>query len=510
MTNLAMVLHEVVQSNPDRVALRFDDQIIDYRLLDSLTARVSGLLASEGVGPGDRVAIAMPNTPHFPLAYYGILRLGAVAVPLSPLLSKNELTHILRDCGATALISWSDFQQTAAAAAEGAGIKMHYTASPRGAHDTGLPDLLSSLLHAPVRDDIASASSSTLAVVLYTSGTTGEPKGAALTHENLRRNAQLFGEAVGYLPSDVVLSSLPFFHSFGQTCLLNAGIRFGLELVLQPRFNAAEALARMATHRVTVFVGVPSMHAALLAEQRTHPRDLAALRFLGSGGAGLPPGLLNDLEAEFGVPVYEGYGLSETSPVTHATRPGLRRPGAVGQPLPGIKQRVVADDGTVLGANEVGELQVRGHAVMAGYFNRPEATQSVISPDGWFSTGDMATIDPAGFVRIVDRKKDVIIRNGFNIYPADVEAALSAHPAVQLAAVVGVPSSTVGEEVVALVVLKPGKRATESELTAFAREHVAAYKYPRVVCITDSLPLGPTGKVLKRAIDRSRITWSWE
>ena len=275
--------------------------------------------------------------------------------------------------------------------------------------------------------------------------------------------------------------------------------------MLQPRFDAAEALDLMERHRISLFMGVPSMHAALLAEQQAQRRDLSSLRWLASGGSGLAAGLQEEIERELGVPVFEGYGLSETSPITHVCGPKKAKKGTVGPPLWGIEQRVVDDEGTPLTLGAVGELQVRGHGVMSGYFGRPDATNAVIDPDGWFSTGDLACIDADGFVTIVDRKKDLIIRNGHNVYPSDLETVLSEHPAVQLSAVIGVPDDKVGEEVAAIVMLKPGAEATEEEIAAFVKQRVAADKYPRIVHIVDTLPLGPTGKVLKRAINLSFV-----
>ena len=503
MLNVAQILTGAAASTPQRMALRFGDLAMPVQALDDLVSQAARLFAGEGVGPGHRVAMVMPNTPHFPIVYYGALRTGATVVPLSPLLTAGELEYIFRDCTPTVLVAWSGFHEAAAKAAEACGVRLIYSAGPPGGPDTGLPDLLESSAVAAGDDKLAGTDPSDLAVIIYTSGTTGSPKGAALTHDNLMWNTRLFSEKVGLVAGDVALATLPFFHSFGQTCILNAGLSSGVELVLQPRFDAAGALDLIERHRITLFMGVPSMHAAVLAEQRANPRDVSSLRWLASGGSGLAAGLREELVREFQVPVFEGYGLSETSPITHVCGPGSHKPGKVGQPLWGIEQRVVGDDGRVLGVNAVGELHVRGHAVMPGYFGRPDATAAVIDPDGWFATGDIATIDEDGFVQIVDRKKDLIIRNGHNVYPSDIETVLSAHPAVQLSAVVGVPDDRVGEEVAAVVMLKPGAEATADEITAFVRERVAGDKYPRIVRLVGDIPLGPTGKVLKRAIDLS-------
>jgi len=501
MLNVAQILSGAAAAAPQRTALRFGDLAMPVEALDNLTRQTARLLTSEGVGRGHRVAMVLPNVPHFPVAYYGALRTGATVVPLSPLMSAGEFEYIFRDCTPTVLVVWGGIHEAAVKAAEACGVRLVFSAGTPGGPETGLPDLLESAAGATGDDDIASTDASDLAVIIYTSGTTGSPKGAALTHDNLTWNVRLFSDAVGLRAGDVALATLPFFHSFGQTCIMNAGLSSGVELVLQPRFDAAGALDLIERHKITLFMGVPSMHAAVLAEQRARPRDVSSLRWLASGGSGLAAGLREELDREFQVPLFEGYGLSETSPITHVCGPGRHKPGKVGPPMWGIEQRVVGFDGTPLGVGTVGELQVRGHAVMSGYFNRPDATEAVIDASGWFSTGDLVTIDEDGFVEIVDRKKDIIIRNGHNVYPSDIETVLSEHPAVQLSAVIGVPDDRVGEEVAAVIMLKPGVESTAEEITAFVKERVAADKYPRIVRIVDELPLGPSGKVLKRAIE---------
>jgi long-chain acyl-CoA synthetase len=505
--NVAQILSGATAADPERIALRSGDLVMTVEVLNNLAKQCARLFSSEGVGPGHRVAFVMPNVPHFPVVYYGALRTGATAVPLSPLMSAVEFEYIFRDCAPTVVVAWSGFHEAAAKAAEACGVRLVYSAGPPGGPPTGLPDLLESAAAAVGGDDgIAYTDASDTAVIIYTSGTTGAPKGAALTHDNLVWNARIFGDTVDMTRGDVALAALPFFHSFGQSCVLNAGLHSGVELVLQPRFDAAEALDLIERHRINLVMGVPSMHAALLAEQQIRRRDLSSLRWLASGGSGLAAGLQEELERELGVPVFEGYGLSETSPITHVCGPKRAKKGTVGPPLWGIEQRVVSDDGTPLAVGDVGEIQVRGHGVMSGYFGRPEATAAVIDSHGWFSTGDLACIDEDGFVKIVDRKKDLIIRNGHNVYPSDIETVLSEHPAVQLSAVIGVPDDKVGEEVAAVVMLKPGAAATEEEIAGFVKERVAADKYPRIVRIVDDLPLGPTGKVLKRAIDLSSLS----
>jgi long-chain acyl-CoA synthetase len=502
--NVAQILSEATSSDPERIALRSGDRAMTVEVLDNLAKQCARLFSAAGVGPGHRVAFVMPNVPHFPMVYYGALRTGATAVPLSPLMSAVEFEYIFRDCTPTVVVAWSGFHEAAAKAADACGVRLVYSAGPQIGLPTGLPDLLESA-SAAGDDQIACTDASDVAVIIYTSGTTGAPKGAALTHDNLVWNARIFADTVDMKRGDVALAALPFFHSFGQTCVLNASLHAGVELVLQPRFGAAEALDLIECRKINLVMGVPSMHAALLAEQRSRQRDLSSLRWLASGGSGLAHGLHEELEREFGVPVFEGYGLSETSPITHVCGPKKSKKGTVGPPVWGIEQRVVDEKGALLPVGTVGELHVRGHGVMSGYFGRPDATEAVIDPDGWFATGDLACIDEDGFVKIVDRKKDLIIRNGHNVYPSDIETVLSDHPAVQLSAVIGVPDDQVGEEVAAIVMLKPGADATGDEITEFVKARVGRHCYPRIVRIVDDLPLGPTGKVLKRAIDLSFV-----
>jgi long-chain acyl-CoA synthetase len=343
------------------------------------------------------------------------------------------------------------------------------------------------------------------AVVLYTSGTTGKPKGAELTHSNMVQNALLAGRLFGLVPDDVALVALPLFHSFGQSVQMNAGFANRATVVLLPRFDPAAALSEMQREEVTFFAGVPTMYWGLLSYPDADRFDLdriaRTLRVAVSGGAPLPLGVLTEFERRFGVPILEGYGLSETSPIATFNRPDRpRRPGSIGLPVWGVEVRVVRPDGAVADAFEPGEILVRGHNVMKGYLDRPEATAEAIDDRGWFRTGDIGTRDADGYFYVVDRQKDMIIRGGFNVYPRELEEVLLTHPEVSLVAVVGVPHDRHGEEVKAFVIRTPGSTLTEAELVAWCRENMAAYKYPRLVEFRDTLPLTATGKILKREL----------
>jgi long-chain acyl-CoA synthetase len=492
MTNLALDLREAAQMYPDRPAVRLDDTTLTYAQLDDLSARAAGWLRARGLRPGDPVGIMLPNVPHFPVFYYGALRAGGVVVPMNPLLKAREVAHYLGDSGASLVLAW---ESAAADAAEGAA---RAGASAVTIGEATLAEISTASSPLP---DVARRADEDTAVILYTSGTTGTPKGAELTHANMRRNAAVTATSLlGLGPDDVVMGCLPLFHSFGQTCGLNAAVLSGACLTLIPRFSAAAALHVIERDRVTVFEGVPTMYIGLLGAG-AGGADTSSLRLCVSGGAALPVEVLHGFEKEFGAVILEGYGLSETSPVATFNRRESRKPGSIGLPIEGVELRLVSVDGGDVPAppGEVGEIAIRGHNVMKGYWKRPDATAAAIR-GGWFHTGDLARADEDGFYYIVDRKKELIIRGGYNVYPREVEEVLYEHPAIAEAAVIGIPHHSLGEEVGAAVTLRPGGAVTPDELRDWVKERVAAYKYPRHVWLTDGLPKGATGKILKREI----------
>jgi long-chain acyl-CoA synthetase len=492
MTNLAAILDSPATAQRDRTAIRLDDLTVSYRQLSDGARRLASLLTSAGVSRGDRVGLMMPNIPAFPVAFYGALTAGAVVVPMNPLLKGREVAYYLGDSGARLLLAWRDFAGEAAKGAADAGAEVIQVDDP---------DLSSALAgHGPAATP-AAADDSDDAVILYTSGTTGQPKGAQLTHGGLARNARLTAETLlQNRQDDVMMGCLPLFHVFGLTCGLNATVVGGGTLTLLPRFDAGKALEIIARDRVTIFEGVPTMYAGMLHHPSADSADTTSLRVCVSGGAAMPVEILRGFEKKFGCMILEGYGLSETSPVAsfnHPDRP--RKPGSIGTPVVGVEMRLVSDTGGLVPAGEVGEIAIRGHNLMKGYWGKPEATTEAI-PDGWFRTGDLGRIDEDGYYYIVDRKKEMIIRGGYNVYPREVEEALHEHPAVAEVAVIGMPHAELGEEVGAAVALRPGADASPAELQQFVRERVAAYKYPRRVWLVDSLPKGPTGKILRREV----------
>ena len=489
MASLTSVLRQAAADHADRPAVRMDAEVLTYADLWDAAARVAGLLATLGVEPGDRVGIMLPNVPAFPIAYYGTLAAGGVVVPMNPLLKSREVAYYLGDSGAKVLFAWHAAAGEAAKGAADTGTRVIEVNNPLLA--LAGPDPVPSTADRGDDDD---------AVILYTSGTTGRPKGAELTHANLTRNAEL--TATTLLKSstgDVVMGCLPLFHVFGLTCGLNATVTAGSTLTLLPRFDPGKALEIIQRDRVTIFEGVPTMYAAMLHHTGERP-DVSSLRLCVSGGAAMPVEVLRGFEDAFGCIILEGYGLSETSPVASFNHPDkVRKPGSIGTPIAGVEMRLIDADGADVPPGEVGEIAIRGHNVMKGYWGRPDATAEAIQ-DGWFRTGDLAKVDEDGYYYIVDRKKDLIIRGGYNVYPREIEEVLYEHPDVAEVAVIGIPHPELGEDVGAAVKLKPGGTATPADLRAFARERVAAYKYPRHIWIVDDLPKGPTGKILRREV----------
>lgn len=512
--NLAHWLHDRALTSPDAVAVRQGGTDLTYAGLDRASAAFAARLRALGVEPGDRVALVAPNVLAFPVAYYAILRAGAVVVPMNPLLKAGEVAYTLRDCGARAVVAFALFAEEVGAAGAETGTEVVVVAPgeiegapPAGTAPEAEPDL-----------EVVERAPDDVAVILYTSGTTGRPKGAELSFANLRSNVLTCVETLfGNGPDDVLFGGLPLFHSFGQTCALNTSVAGGSCLTLLPRFDPREALEVVTRDKVTIFLGVPTMYMALLGVRDRDAHDTSTVRLGVSGGSSLPVEVLSSVEEAFGLKVLEGYGLSETSPVAsfnHPDRP--RKPGSVGVPIRGVEMALArppqdddedgaASDGVELldpaDTDAVGEVVVRGENIMLGYRGDPDATRGAIR-DGWFHTGDLARRDADGYYFIVDRVKDLIIRNGFNVYPREVEEVLYAHPAVAEAAVVGVPDPAHGEEVGALVQLKEGAEVGEDELRDFVAQRIAAFKYPRVIRF-GAVPKGPTGKVLKREIHLS-------
>jgi long-chain acyl-CoA synthetase len=459
--NLSLLLSEAAAAHTTKPALLFGGESTTYAELDDRAATVAGALLAAGVAPGDRIAVRQPNSPGFVATLLGTLRTGAIAVPLNILLAPPEVEQRLQVAGARMLLT-----------EEPTGERSH-TVCRREPDDP--------------------------AVLLFTSGTSGRPKAAVLTHGGIRAAAENAATALRLCADDVVLGAAPFSHVFGLSTGLASTLLAGAAVAIVPRFEQAQTLSLMTATETTVLLGVPTMCIGLCEAARAAER-LPPLRIAHVGGAAVPVAVARNFTRIFGADVYEGYGLTELSGIATTYRVGEPlKAGSVGKPLGTTELRIDGDDGGV------GEVQFRGPSVIPGYWNDPEATAEAIDADGWLSTGDLGYLDEDGYLFLVDRKKELIIRGGYNVYPREVEEALYAHPDVLEAAVIGVEHESLGEEVAAVVVLRPGATASPEELQEWAKGRVAAYKYPRRIFVADELPKGPTGKILKRAIDRDGL-----
>jgi long-chain acyl-CoA synthetase len=491
MTNFAEQLSTAAADYSDHPAVKLDDYVLTYGQLDQAVARAAGLLRANGVKPGDRVGMQLPNVPYFPIVYFAALRLGAIVVPMNPLLKDREVAYHLSDSGARVMVGWQQFEQPAQAGSAEAGADC-LIVTP-GEFERRLED-------ADPVDEVTERADDDPAVIIYTSGTTGTPKGATLMHANVTAGANVGRDLVDAGPDSVTVGTLPLFHVFGMNSIMNVTVRARGLLTLIPRFEPGKALEVIERDGATTFGGVPTMYAAMLHHPERERHDVSSLQFCISGGAALPVEVLRGFDAAFDCKVLEGYGLSETNGMATFNLPDReRKPGSIGVPTGGTEIKLVDDQDNEVPQGKPGELVMRGPFVMKGYWNRDDATEAVMR-GGWFHTGDVATVDDDGYFFIVDRKKDLIIRGGYNVYPREIEEVLYAHPSVREAAVIGVPHESLGEEVGAAVVLKEGETATPEELRDYMKQKVAAYKYPRVIWLADELPKGATGKVLKREI----------
>jgi long-chain acyl-CoA synthetase len=492
--NLGSILEAAAASRPEHAAIRLNEQTLSYREIDRAARGVATSLRARGIGPGDTVALMIPNVPEFTIGYFGILYAGCTVVPLNVLLTAPEVHYHLEDSGACLLLAHPLFADPAAAGAASAGVPV-VRAGGEG------DDTIAAMAAAEPLERLHATQPGDTAVVLYTSGTTGKPKGAELTHSNLLINCALVvPRLLPFGPEEVALATLPLFHSFGQTVIQNAMISVGATFTLLPRFDPKDAFEIIQRDRVTLFAGVPTMYFALLHHDGADAYDVSSLRYCMAGGAAMPVDVMHAFEARYPVQVLEGYGLSETSPVASFNmldRP--RKPGSIGYPVWGVEMGIFDDEDRPVADGEPGEICISGHNIMKGYLRRPEATAEAIR-DGWFHSGDIGVRDADGSYRIVDRKKDMILRGGFNVYPREVEEVLYAHEAIIEAAVIGVPHESHGEEVKAVVALGPGRELSAENVIAYCKERLAAYKYPRIVEFSDGLPKGPTGKILKREL----------
>lgn len=512
MFNLSVILEDSARSFSDKTAFSFGETHLSFAQVNTLANQVAHGLRARNIQPGDKVALSCLNIPYFPILYYGILKAGAVVVPLSVLLKKDEIAFHLKDSDAKAYfcfvgtdelpmgqMGYAGFQQASS-------CEHFFLVMPQPETSPtieGVETLGQVMAGQKTYFETTQTRAEDTAVIVYTSGTTGRPKGAQLTHSSLFLNAMLSADLFQTSSEDTQLIVLPLFHIFAMTCLLNAGVFRGAKSVLLPRFDAGQVFGLMQQHQVTLFAGVPTMYWGLLnysGEEFNYSAIAERLRVAVSGGASLPVKVLEDFEARFGVMILEGYGMSEGSPVVTFNQPKVgRKPGSIGTPVWGVEVKIVDENGEELPTGEKGELIYRGHNVMKGYYLRPEANAQTLR-DGWLYSGDVAVRDEDGYFFIVDRTKDMIIRGGLNVYPREVEDVIMRHPAVSLVAVIGVPDEEMGEEIKACVVPKEGQSVQEDELRDWVKERIAAYKYPRIVEFVDALPMTATGKILKKEL----------
>ena len=502
--NLATILEESTARNPDKVAIILDDFKLTYAQLNAAANQVANGLREAGIAPGERVGMMLPNVPQFPIIYFGILKAGCIAVPMNVLLKAPEIEYYLGDSEASALFYFDMFAKEAvegASRVSSVKTKIQVPLAPGGAVPDGSVDFGEFTKgKAPTFDTVATEADD-ICLLIYTSGTTGKPKGAALTNFNLfmccHHGTHIFEFNQD---DDVIMATLPMFHSFGLSNVVNGSIHGGITMTLLPRFDADKALEIIQRDKVTLFLGVPTMYFAMLNHPERSTYDLSTLRLCVSGGASIPGEVIKAWEQATGTKILEGYGLSETSPTATFNQLDVgQKVGSIGTPVWGVEVKIFDENDKEVAQGERGEIVIKGHNIMKEYWRKPEATAETIK-NGWFHSGDIGYVDEEGFLFIVDRKKEMIIRGGFNVYPREIEEVIYAFPAVAEAAVIGVPDEKFGEEVVAVVAPKPGETIDVDELKAFVKERVAAYKYPRTIEVVKELPKGPTGKIMKREI----------
>jgi long-chain acyl-CoA synthetase len=500
LNTIGQVLPHAASQFGDRPALVCNGRTLTFRELDDLAARFAGGLREVGVRSGDRVSLYAENRWEWVVSYHAIARLGAVVNPINVMLTPDEVSYIVQDCGASALIASTDrgqpiLQNRPAPLRQ---VILFGDDVPVGAQS------FNELVRASrsVEPDTADRSPDDLSTIAYTSGTTGYPKGAMQSHLAVVLNAAMFANMHVRTAADTVVHGLPLPHVYGNI-IMNSGLMYGLKTVVLERYVAEEALRAIEEHRATIFDGVPTMYLYMLNSPQLERTDLSSLVRCYVGGQTMPVAKMQEVEARFNRPLLEVWGMTEMAGIgTSNTALGPRRLGSIGLPIPHVECRIAdaADASRSLPPNEVGELMVRGPVVMQGYFGNPEATRETIEADGWLHTGDLAHMDADGYIYIVDRKKDMILTGGFNVYPAEIERVIAQHPAVALVAVGSLPDDLKGEIAKAYIVLRSGATTDEAEVLAFCRERLAAYKLPRAIKFVDDLPKTSTGKIMRRML----------
>ncbi|AYC30154.1 fatty acid--CoA ligase family protein [Paenisporosarcina cavernae] len=509
--NLVTSVHETAKTQPGKTAYHFMGKDTSYAEFDQTVSMFASSLKSLGVEKGDHVAFLLGNTPHFLISLYATMRIGATAIPINPIYTPDEISYIIQNSDAKAVIALDMLLPLVEKAAAAFPSVHNYiiceTSADAADKIAALPASIlpkvkafSQLLMGATPDSLPEeVSQDDTAVILYTSGTTGRPKGAMLTHGNLYSNARDTADYLHFTAEDRVIATLPVFHVFALTVVVNAPLIKGATILLVPKFSPQDVFATARAHKATVFAGVPTMYNFLYQFPEGQASDFDTLRLAISGGSSLPVALLHNFEDKFNVRISEGYGLSEASPVTCFNPLDRdRKPGSIGTSIMNVENKVVDELGEEVAVGEVGELIVRGPNVMKGYYKMPEESSATIR-DGWLYTGDLAKKDEEGYFYIVDRKKDLVIVGGYNVYPREVEEVLFAHPGIVEAAVIGLPDADFGEAVYAYVV-KKDDALTEEDLYAYCQEHLAKYKVPRKFEFLAELPKNTTGKILRRSL----------
>jgi long-chain acyl-CoA synthetase len=502
---LADVLKPAMLLKPDAVAVIFEDQPTTYRELDDAANRVANALKKMGVKPGDRVALHLENRPEFLEIYQGVMRAGAILVPTNVMYTGPEMEHIVGDSEATVVFIRSEWADKVTTIRKGLPSLRHVVEVCGKAHD-GTIDYVA--LKADSKGDAPAVkiSPNDLAFIQYTSGTTGKPKGAMVSHANVLAvidNTTELPAAPQSTEDDVLLLILPLFHAYALNLAMNRAFLSMMPFVLLARFDAERIFGFIEKYKVTTFYGAPPMYFSFVNTPGLDKYDVSSLRAAFSGAAPLPVVILERFKERTGVEISEGYGLSETAPTLCSNLAGpVNKPGAVGPAIPGVEIRLVDEEDHDVPKGEVGELIARGPNVFRGYWKREAETAEALR-GGWFHTGDLAKVDDDGYYTIVDRKKDMVLVSGYNVYPIEVENVLLRHPKIMDAAVIGVPDTYQGESVKALLVVRPGEQLEPAEVIEYARKHLAAFKVPRHVEFRAQLPKSPTGKVLKRELRTS-------
>jgi len=502
VNNLYKVLEDAAANYPENVALSFINNLISYKEVKEAADRLASGLKNLGLGQGDRVALMLPNVPQFLMSYFALLKIGAVIVPVSIHYKAEEIHHQLEDSEAKGFIFWKDFRPSVRQAIQ--GLERCKTLIVLGekaeSGEVRLPYLME--INEPLEETV-DVEPDDMTLIVYAAGATGCHMGAELTHQNILFSIDAVYKFLKLDSEDSVIGALPLYHPLGQTLVVGPFFKAGARVTLVPKFNAEEILKTIETEKSTYFIGVPSMIREILKVKDGEKFEPGSLKFCLSTGDVLRKETMENFEARFKIPILEGYGLTEASGMVSFNSPVQEREaGSIGLPLPGIEIKIVDETDTEVKPGQVGEIIVKGPNVMKGYLNRPEATKEALR-DGWLRTGDLALLHDNGFGFIMARKKNVIVKSGFNIYPREVERFLCGHPKVKEAVVVGIPDPVLGEEIHASVVLKEGESATQEEIIEYSKERMAAYKCPKAVHFVSSFPRGPMGRIMRYKIRES-------